>query len=392
MIHSPIIDQLSYEETLDKTVDVPDIKFCFEDWELKEKPYVRCNTDFGISCSDWIISLPSDDENHICMLFRTPTNFRLGETSERLLSNGSYLIFDYYYNGPFNDLSQDIQVEVYHKFHDPNVALYHLNSSGDSFEWNDPYEEDLYLKGRSIQNTHRVNIGVMNTISFQLIKRLSLQPGLWNYAGVASFVKTHYEIETVSLPEIFPTVYDPSTGALQPLGSIHVVPTLCQTRVLREQKAFSLMNAMGIFGGLFGLLFSLQSCLFGYRPRSPWGYMHRWSFGQLRSSLMRGLQTHFFPPDATPVYIAPAATAVVVEEDEVMKSSPSYLLPASPVVYSHEKEGVRLGHIEDRIHMLERLFQAYYIDDEIFRSLDNALKQDVSTEKGTGEGSGRKRK
>ncbi|KAI7876804.1 uncharacterized protein EV154DRAFT_451365 [Mucor mucedo] len=392
VIHSPIIDQLSFEETSDKTVDVPDMKFCFDDWDQTDKPYIRCNTDFGIPCSDWILPLPTDDDDRICMLFRAPTTFRLGETSERLLSNGSFLFFDYY--GPSPNDGLQLQVDVYNTFHNPNVAIYNLSSPGDTFEWNDKYEQDLYVKGRSIQNSHRVNLGVVSTISFQLIKRVSLQPGLWNYAGVASYVKTKYEIETVSSSESFPTMYDPSSGAPQPLGSIHLIPLSCQTRVLREQKAFSLMNAMGIFGGLFGLLFSLQSCLFGYRPRSPWGYMHRWSFGQLRSSLMRGLQTHFFPTqEPLPVYVAPTAVEPTYSAQKglVINTSPSYLLPASPVVFSHEeREDVRLGQIEDRIHMLERLFGAYYIDDEIFRSLDNALKNDAPSP--TVGKSGRKRK
>lgn len=423
VINSPIIDQLSYEENFEMTVDVPDIKFCFEDWVEKEKPYIRCTTDFGMQCSDYILYLPSDDIDRVCMLFRAPYTFKLGETSERLLSNGSFLIFDYYYNGDLSTLDTTtslIQLDVYNKFHDPNILIYNLSFKQDSdipqFEWNDKYEQDLYRytdsKGRqSLQNSHQVNYGVVNTIAFELIKRVSLNPGVWNYAGVASSVKTKYEIETMSTPEYFVTIHDPSSGAPQPLGSIHIVPLSSQIRVLREQKAFAFINAMGIFGGLFGLLFSLQSCLFGYRPRSPWGYMHRWSFGHLRSSLMRGLQANFFPNavvtqgtalvlpvvDKYPTVAEVSAQPVQGIQPLVIntKNLTSYLLPASPVVsFPNSEKDVRMAQIEDRIHMLERLFQAYYINDEIFRSLDNALKNDPSPSMGdtdTEEG-GRKRK
>lgn len=432
-------------------------------------PYIRCATDFGAQCSNFIIQLPTQIEpegstNDICLLFRAPSSFKLGQTSGRLESNGSFLKFDYYYDsGSSMNVTMkngQVQVDVYNKLHDPNVAIYQINTTsgisttaelGTVFEWNDIYEEDTYRsaensksRGINYRNSYHVNFGKISTITFELIKRMSLNPGVWNYFGIASSVKTRYEIETTETPEFFSTTYDPSSGAPQPLGSIHVVPLNCQTKVLREQKAFAFINAMGIFGGLFGLLFSLQSCLFGYRPRSPWGYMHRWSFGHLRSSLMRGLKVNFFPNASAnndiayqqqqqqhqhiQKYMMSTATTKPEEEEGCdapgismntnktiataihplsanttkIISTPSYLLPTSPTVAfpingspKDEKE-IRMALIEDRIHMLERLFQAYYIDDEIFRSLDHALKNDVASSASSSSNSvlegGRKRK
>jgi hypothetical protein len=40
----------------------------------------------------------------------------------------------------------------------------------------------------------------------------------------------------------------------------------------------------------------------------------------------------------------------------------------------NEPDDQRLNRVEDRMQMLEMLFKAYYIDDEVFRSLDDAGK------------------
>lgn len=375
---------------------------------------------------------------NVCFLFRAPSTFKLGQTTGRLESNGSFLKFDYYYNSGnianMNSKSGQVQVDVYNKLHDPTIAIYQLdndilNVTTQAFEWNDGLGYDIYRypdsKGSgsrttSNKNSYRVTFGKTSTINFELIKRVTLNTNVWNYIGIASSVTTRYEIETSETLEFFSTIYDPSSGAPQPLGSIHVVPLNCQTKVLREQKAFAFINAMGIFGGLFGLLFSLQSCLFGYRPRSPWGYMHRWSFGHLRSSLMRGLQANFLPnafaadynrnnfafqqqqqqesskhiismsnnqqlpPDILSISMNNNTTMHPLSIDTKIISTPGYLLPVSPTIAfpvdgnpKDEKE-IRMALVEDRIYMLERLFQAYYIDDEIFRSLDHALKNDTS--------------
>lgn len=308
VIHSPIIDQLSFETSLDRTIDVPDIKFCFDGFV----PYIRCTTDFGTQCTDYI--QPSSVST-TCLVFQAPDHFKLGQTTSRLQSNGSFLKFDYYTKEKQSQLdAQQIQVELFHKLYHHNSNAAASSSSPSSYYYSVPF-------------------GQTDTIHYQLMKRVRLVPGLWNYIGVSPLTEPDYELETISTTDYFSTRHDPSSGSPEPLGSLQIVPMSIETRVYREQKAFAWINAMGICGGLFGLLFSLQSCLFGYRPRSPWGYLHRWSFGNLRSSLMLGLQNRF---------VVPSTTA--------------------------EKE--RLGKMEDRLHVLESLFQAYYIDDEIFRELE----------------------
>ncbi|KAK4514924.1 negative regulator of the PHO system [Mucor velutinosus] len=452
VLNSPIIDQLSYESNDQMLIDVPDVKFCFEHWEETNDPIIQCTTDFGAQCSNFFYQLPkktnAEGTNSVCSLFRAPTTFKLGQTSKRSLdSSGSFLKFDYYSaNGKNSTLvsskEQQVNVELYNKLHDPSLELYRStlnqaisNLTSLAFEWNSNEEESMYrsesdLAGQADKNAYRLSTRLMSTISFELIKRISLESSIWNYIGIAPSISTRYEIDTMTASESFPLEYNPLSSSVQPFGSLHVFPANYQTKVLREQKAFAFINAIGIFGGLFGLLFSLQTCLFGYRPRSPWGYMHRWSFGQFRSSLMNGLHANFFPstmkaftnhrylslehPSSSvqPLqqhvsdysiasstlssqhhqsnYFHPANAMPSTSKHGLhpltiptaeAKSNANCLLSPSPIINFSEMKGkrgseLRMTLIEERIYTLERLFQAYYIDDEIFRSLDRALQAD----------------
>lgn len=436
-------------------VEILDVKFCFENWEETKEPIIRCTTDFGAQCSNFFYQLPkqksADGSNTVCSLFRAPLTFSLGQTSKRSLdSSGSFLKFDYYSGidmtyknqSVLHDKKQQVKIELYNKLHNPNLEIYKsvlyksiTNTTSLSFQWNSVEEENMYrsesdFTGQASKNAYRLSTSLMSTVSFELIKRISLETSIWNYIGIAPTINTHHEIETMTASESFPMEYNPLSSSAQPFGSLHVFPANYQTKVLREQKAFAFINAIGIFGGLFGLLFSLQTCLFGYRPRSPWGYMHRWSFGQFRSSLMNGLHTNFFPStikaftNTRHVPINQQTSVVPIQHqmsDYSISSSahtpeninthadyfhqsnhlPStsknglypliiptetrnntnYLLSPSPIINFSEMKGkqgseLRMALIEERIYTLERLFQAYYIDDEIFRSLDCALKAD----------------
>ncbi|KAI8881533.1 galactose oxidase [Backusella circina FSU 941] len=345
--NSPIIDQLSYEAN--ETIHAPDILFCFDGYNESTTPFVRCSTDFGVPCSDYFKQI-----DNRCSLFTT-TELRIGSTFSRQVSHGSIMTFDYYSQGG------SLQVSFFNQ-----KANYSIDAL--------------------VKKQYLIKPGIVHTITYELIKRLSLDPNIWNYVGVASKKDDLYEIQTDITSESFKTEY--ASGG-EPTGTLYVLPRTCQTKVLSEQRAFTIMNATGVFGGLFGLLFSLQSCLFGHRPRSPWGYMHRWSFGQFRNSLLRGLQTNFFPEpkmpnntnDATVRHESHHSIHNIHQQLRIntqnLSSLDPILLPPTPmdtVRFSGLSEGeIRIRLVEERIHLLERLFQAYYIDDEIFRSLDHAL-------------------
>ncbi|KAI8389215.1 hypothetical protein BD560DRAFT_442917 [Blakeslea trispora] len=356
IIDSPAIDQVFFVSNGQATLNAPDIKFCFREWKEKDPPFVRCSTDFGVSCSDYLQPLPKqinqEGTEFTCILFQSPPHFQLGQFSSALESNGSFLKFDYYHSislqGP---QAHTLELTVSNR-----LARHESNPS---------------------EQVYQLNTQVMNTISYELIRHESLENTTWNCVGIAPSFITRYQIQTTAQSELYPFQYASSFLQRQPFGSLHVLPSHYQTKVVHEQKSFAIINAIGILGGLCGLLFSLQTCLFGYRPRSPWGYLHRWSFGHFRSSLMNGLQTNFYTASgkhkstlSLPVILPPRSRSSRVGQDSLFFSTNQ----ENPLVHTNMTD-VRMSMVEEKVHILERLFQAYYIDDEVFRSLDQALRR-----------------
>ncbi|KAI9484637.1 hypothetical protein BDB00DRAFT_878606 [Zychaea mexicana] len=361
IIHSPIIDQQYYDETTDGSIYVPDVRFCFDDYQQTE-PYVRCATDYGMQCSQYLQTFyPPTARERVCILFRAPDTVRLASPVHRQ-AEGSYLKFDYYGN------VTQVQISLYHRDHDPNLEIYNLkkeNDGDDMFEWTSPYEESHFRAAESTtyhhyqEQQHLVTANRVHTGSYALGKRIVLkEDSWWNYIGYASDTATWHQITSSKLisESSPPTYVTGGGGGKQPLGSLHLFPERYTTQITAEQRAFTVVQAIGVLGGVFGLLVTAQHWLFGYRPRSPWGVIQRWSIGQMRLSLLQGLlskfqQKHENVPIVHPLLKRTSSSATHVE---------------------------RMAHLEDRLHTLEQLFQAYYIDDEIFQSLDQAFTRPTS--------------
>ncbi|KAI9491852.1 hypothetical protein BDB00DRAFT_830915 [Zychaea mexicana] len=421
--NSPIIDEKYYTHNKDYTIDVPDIRFCFDGWSPGESPIVHCSTDYGTPCSQFMVNMTTNIETGLnyygdpltCFLFRAPpsVNFRLGRTSDRH-GQGSYLKFHYYGEPPDSNVSR-VHVAFYHKLHDPNLPVYHVLDDDPNFQWYGPEEnaefQSTEQENLRTKNAYDLEADKVTISSYELIERQDIKTdNVWNYAGVGTIRQSQYNINCGAMtePDNARFLSDP-----QPLGALHVFPKDYQVTVMREQRAFTLVNGMGVVGGIFGLIIGLQACLFGYRPRSPWGVVHRWSIGQLRRSLLDGLKRKF--PEAVnvpivhPVHrrfsIAVARShknkKIEDDNDEHLKlPKRSNTEPASwqkskmePTIHqkqffasdeyedetaagndSEEDEASRMAKLEERLHVFELLFQAYYINDEVFQSLAFALK------------------
>jgi hypothetical protein len=72
-----------------------------------------------------------------------------------------------------------------------------------------------------------------------------------------------------------------------------IQPSSSTVNTDRNQKVFTLVNAVAQVGGLLGLLVAVQTFLFGFRPQSPWGIIHHWLFGRLRMKLTDQLADYF---------------------------------------------------------------------------------------------------
>ncbi|EPB91302.1 hypothetical protein HMPREF1544_01819 [Mucor circinelloides 1006PhL] len=370
--NSPIIDQQYYDHTPDYTVAAPatDIRFCFDGWLDTASPVLQCATDFGEPCSNYLINMTENVRSNLnyygtklsCQLFRPPKKtFKLGRTNDRMAHSGSFLKF-YYYGQPSNN--SILHVELYHPDHDANLPVY--NVTGD-FEWYSPDENAKFQSSEQMnlktENVFEVHPTYATRIGYELLERQKMDGSTWNYIGFGSTRVSQYHLKSNQMSADGDTTY--STNP-QPLGSLHVYPMRYDVTVMREQRAFTLVNGMGIVGGIFGLIVGFQANLFGYRPRSPWGIVHRWSVGLMRRSLLQGLKARF--PTTDEVHI-PIVHPVHRRFSEALLSTSH---DASSPINTTKK--TQMARLEERLHVFELLFQAYYIDDEVFRSLQNAQK------------------
>ncbi|KAG2218834.1 hypothetical protein INT45_007601 [Circinella minor] len=451
--NSPIIEEKYYMENENYTINVPDIRFCFDGWTPGESPIVHCSTDYGTSCTHYMINITEKIQTGLdyygdpltCFLFRAPDSFQLSRTSDRR-GIGSYLKFHYYGNQPGTTLDHDtlknnsqIHIVFYNKYHNPNIPVYNITTTDNkdtsslsettNFEWYSPEENAQFQSTEQenlrTENAYDVKPDKVTTSSYELIERQEIQTGnIWNYAGVGTIRNTRYQITSSAMTEsaVAQFITDPP-----PLGALHVFPKKFKVTVLQEQRAFTFVNGMGVIGGISGLIIGLQASLFGYRPHSPWGIVHRWSVGQLRQSLLNGLKSKF-PEVANVPIVHPVQRRFSVaghiiqptdlsnhqklqkklstepatwDQQHSLESKPegSIKNPSIPIYQvdnetfceteeenttvrasieeEDDDETSRMARLEERLHVFELLFQAYYINDEVFRSLAFALKANV---------------
>lgn len=347
-----------------------DLRFCFDGFPTypnpadPRNPDVVCQTDNGYSCSGFVTALnmsiftPTFADNLgavNCFLFRSTEDFQMTSTSGA--NNGSRLLFTFF--GDQSVTYGRIHVSAYPKEMDPNAKLYNLNDSipllmsdADVLNWKNSERNDIQAT-----NVYTIQPFTYSAMSYDLVYHRYLQPVGWNYVGFLPITNSTPEIETNFRQEAPNPNY---TATHSDLGFMAVYPEQFAKITDREVKMYTLLNALGFVGGIFGLLVTLQTWLFGYRPRSPWGVVQRWSVGDMKRSLLRGLSKNFRTTDSGVPFIDP------VHHRFSMQNLASL---------ANETETERISRVEERLQVLEMLFKAYYVDDELFRSLDYANKQ-----------------
>lgn len=341
--NSPIIDQIHRDEH--SLMLAPHLRICFDGWQ----PVLQCTTNSGESCNQHVQNITQQVNGNLnyygealtCYLFQSDwilSNHRLKN------HHGSSLQFYYYGNVSNKSL---VHVESYHPLHDPNLPVYGL--TGDFDQW---YSEDENAKFQSFEQSNLKTHNVFHLdptkssqIGYEYKRREKMDRTLWNYIGFGTRREIIHQIVTVQYQS---TTIDKSNeqenvSLLPFVGSLDVFPTSYSTLVMREQRAFTVIHGIGIIGGIFGLMIGFQASVFGYRPRSPWGIVHRWTVAWMRKSLLDGLRARF--------------------------SNHVHIPIVHPVYNSHSQEIHRMTSLEERLNVFEFLFQAYYIDDEVFRSL-----------------------
>lgn len=351
-------------------VDVPDIRFCFDGYPTyapatdPRNPAVSCQTNSGYSCNQFIRPLdmtvfqPNFADNFgavNCFLFRADPYFQMSATSGA--NNGSRLIFTLF--GDQTITSARIHMSAFPKEMDPNAKVYNINdgtpvllSGDDVLNWQNTEINDLQTT-----NVYTMAPFTYSAMSYILSDHQYLQDVGWNYVGFLPVTNSTPEIATDFRTESANPTY---TQGHPDIGMVAVTPGNYMNNTKREVKMYTLVNALGFVGGIFGLLVALQAWLFGYRPRSPWGVVHRWSVGDMKRSLLRGLQNKFKTTDASGIpLVHPVHKRFSVTDFNNLTNEP---------------ESQRISRVEERMQVMELLFKAYYVDDEVFRSLDNANK------------------
>ncbi|GAA5796704.1 hypothetical protein HPULCUR_002079 [Helicostylum pulchrum] len=225
--------------------------------------------------------------------------------------------------------------------------------------------------------------GVRSTASYTLttVKTMRRNDG-WNYIGFSSTyddsmdVKTSYKDSPQSLRNM------PGPGAYDKVSISRLVvqPDAFVLTTNKEQKVFTLLNAFAQAGGVLGLFIAVQTILFGFRPQSPWGIVHRWSFGNLKIKLTDRL-ANYFNMKGTPVpLVNPVSTRLNHANgySYFSNSSDTYIpaeLDVPSAVEGIAEQENRMHHMEERLQIMERLLRSYYLNAEVFESLDEAVKR-----------------
>lgn len=398
-----------------------DIRFCFEGFPIivqadtqrpnRTYPLVSCDTDAGVTCIDNIQPLDlsihspyfvNNLGNLTCYLFR-PGDMKLAPESMPQTNNGSRLHFSFYVAGDGLAAGRT-HVTVYPPGRDPNAYVYfddrnQILSEQDVKQWIEQDRNDF--ESQTVIDFAPLD---RSFVEYQLVNQEFLQDVGWNYVGFSPVLNMTPSITVTERTQSQdPANQQPNLnqGVMNEMYIKSATPT---TLVEREQKIFSLLNALGFLGGLFGLFIAFQTLVFGYRARSPFGLIHRWSFGSMRRSISDGLKDRFSinssttaVPLVTPVHqrysldlrnYGPAPyyddnKSVLNDMGSTHTSDSSSNQPPMQQQHYHHPTGAvfasdesrRLANVEDRMQLMELLFKSYYVDDEVFRTLDLALKQ-----------------
>ncbi|KAI9258064.1 hypothetical protein BDA99DRAFT_539081 [Phascolomyces articulosus] len=442
VIQSPIS---MYTTTSPATIDgiaAPDIRFCFNGFTFQSDedgntyPQIKCMTNKGRQCDDNIVMLnlsyhkpyiPGTLLDTQCFLFRGNIEgdeegpIRLSHLLPEVNTPESVVFSPILYN-----MSEQgrLYVSLYHAERDPNRVVY-LDESTPLLT-----DDDLSgWKGDDRSATKGYVYKQMEYIAIDYQQKVTekLQDTAWNYVGFASFYNRIPDIEanyhTYGIDDT------PMEGEYGTIGNIQLGLTDSLTIISREQRVYSLVNGLAFIGGLYGLITAFQTAVFGYRPQSPFGILHRWSIGSMRHSIHRGLKNGFNGYKDTPIPLVNPVhdrhTSLLYNNEKKTDDNDSRILDKQRDIqnnnnqpfehgqsvirnkfnngsettteallatddkgdlerniesqqhqrhFGNENESQRLEFMEDRVQLLEHLFKSYYVDDEVFRKLDTAIK------------------
>lgn len=207
------------------------------------------------------------------------------------------------------------------------------------------------------------------TTTYTLKENNVLNNNSWNVIGFAYQYQT--SLDTVQNVGPKMSLTSSTNTTWNPFSVLTVKPNDYQLHIVKEQKVSTILSGLAQAGGVFSLFIAVQALLFGFRPDSPWGVIHRWTFGNQRKTLTSQL-TNQFENMKTPVpMVTPVHSRFYMTNNGKTSNSTFDSMPPDNF---EEDEEARLQRMEDRLQLMEVLFRTYYINDEIFYQLNEARK------------------
>ncbi|KAL0082133.1 hypothetical protein F4703DRAFT_1757851 [Phycomyces blakesleeanus] len=373
------------------SVQVPDLRFCFDGWgvsEFSNREYhkgdlgvrISCKTDTGYACSNFItrldrtVHLPAFEytlESPDCYLFSPPSWFRLEDTID---GDNSGTKVRFMFNGD-QSIAGTVRIAQYPPGVNPNVKVYNITTTDVPLIMSDQAVDEWAMRdmqGETDTNTFTIYTNETLSMEYQVKDHQYLDDNSWNQIGFLPCYNHTPEISTSALASDFLMAYNGfSSNYMGLFGSVTLYPTDYTTVIEQEQKIHTIINSLGSVGGILSLIISVQVWLFGFRPKSPWGIVQRWSNGPMRRSLDRNLTKNFETLYTAVPFVSNVDNNILTRsnsyDDETIKEKDRIL----PLL--DQKERVLV--LEKRFQLMERLLEAYYVDIEIFKELDSAISR-----------------
>ncbi|KAI9025797.1 hypothetical protein CLU79DRAFT_854263 [Phycomyces nitens] len=370
-------------------VHTPDIRFCFDGWKndtdtgANLRPRVICSTDEGYDCSKFVTNLNmsihqpafSDRLGDVyCSLYSPPSWFSLTDSRGKG-GNGTVVLFSFYGNTATDGV---IHTTFYPPGKDPNVDKYNVDTSDIASLVTEEELETwivLDLEDRYASNVHTISPKSVSTLGYQIKDHQYVTDNTWNRVGFLPIYQHVPEIETVFRSGV-------KSDNILSRGSYHICnfkifPDDYAIIILQEKKVSTLLNVLGSVGGVISLAVAIQVWLFGFRPNSPWGIVHRWSAGPMKSSVQRNLQGHFNSLYTPVPFVNPVRQLLTelspVNEHSIDEKNVAESQHIDYKVGTYHQQ--RMAQMEERVELMEQILKAYYVDDEVFQVLDTIIKQ-----------------
>jgi hypothetical protein len=364
---------------------VIDIRVCSRSYAKTAANFtVSCQFSDGQDCSDYFYSfgdtssLPLlDDGSRIptCKIFIPPLDIRF-QSNENIY--GSELKDQMEIRLFKEDPTLSYYFTYYTSQHSPYRTIFGMNGNDsdmtlqDANNWIQTERDTSNLK-----NTFTSAVDNFAIVSFSLTETQALTNSSWNYFGFSNIYNTTLELAQNKGPESLIT-NSGNRSTLIPSYMLEVKPSEYTIRITKEQKVSTILGRLASADGVFSAIVAIQTILFGFRPDSPWGIVHRWSGGRQKETLRDALRDDF-NTDNSPV---PMVTRVRGDYHLLSVSSDSTIIDMDRRNEDEDNQNfaIKFRNMENRMQLMEDLFKTYYINDEVFQKLNEAKKDNSSNE------------